>query len=268
VLADEGVQPFAAAPGQGHAPWQCRLPSRWMISTKRGRSDVSSGALEALFGVTGPRWIERIEVPEFLDVGGGWNAQKGGFAAAGKAIAWHRLSDRQQGAMCTIPRVCVECAIPGAAKPSVQRITSICSTRATLADRARTEKAGFGAPYDALVMPTTSNTPPPGSRDLRRRQGVRPGRESTRACAIARLINMIDGCWRDFAPRTSRRGRKCRLGLMLAASGGSDRRMSSNSPAGNGGRHSCFDLTFTIDEFTARPTPLTLADRSGRRRRL
>ena len=44
--------------------------------------------------------IERIEVPEFLDVGV-MNA-KGGFAAA-ESYAWHRYPDRQPRATSTIP---------------------------------------------------------------------------------------------------------------------------------------------------------------------
>ncbi len=75
------------------------------------------------------------------------------------------------------------------------------------------------APYDALVLPTTANTPP-------RIADLADDKAFTRANLLAlrncTLINMIDGC--AISLPAHREG-EVPVGLMLAASGGSDRRI-------------------------------------------
>ena len=75
------------------------------------------------------------------------------------------------------------------------------------------------APYDALVMPTTANTPP-------RIADLADDKAFTKANLLAlrncTLINMIDGCAISLP---AHRDGEVPVGLMLASSGGSDRRI-------------------------------------------
>jgi aspartyl-tRNA(Asn)/glutamyl-tRNA(Gln) amidotransferase subunit A len=75
------------------------------------------------------------------------------------------------------------------------------------------------APYDALVLPTTANTPP-------RIADLADDKAFTAANLLAlrncTLINMIDGC--AISLPCHREG-EVPVGLMLAAAGGSDRRI-------------------------------------------
>jgi aspartyl-tRNA(Asn)/glutamyl-tRNA(Gln) amidotransferase subunit A len=75
------------------------------------------------------------------------------------------------------------------------------------------------APYDALVLPTTANTPP-------RIADLADDKAFTHANLLAlrncTLINVIDGC--AISLPAHREG-EVPVGLMLAASGGSDRRI-------------------------------------------
>ena len=94
--------------------------------------------------------IEHIEVPEFLDVGM-MNA-KGGFSAA-ESYAWHRYLISSKGNVYD-PRVSVR-IMRGEAISAADYI-DLLNARRSLIARIATRLA----PYDALVMPTTSNTPP------------------------------------------------------------------------------------------------------------
>src|ERR1700688_479572 len=94
--------------------------------------------------------IERIEVPEFLD-GGVMNA-KGGFAAA-ESYAWHRYLIAGSGDAYD-PRVSSR-ILRGETISAADYIDLLNARRSFIA---RTETRI--APYDALVMPTTANTPP------------------------------------------------------------------------------------------------------------
>ena len=82
---------------------------------------------------------------------------------------------------------------------------------------ARTEKRI--APYDALVMPTTANTPPKIA-DLADDKAFTV--ENLRALRNCSLINTLDGC--AISLPAHREG-EVPVGLMVAASGGSDRRV-------------------------------------------
>jgi aspartyl-tRNA(Asn)/glutamyl-tRNA(Gln) amidotransferase subunit A len=75
------------------------------------------------------------------------------------------------------------------------------------------------APYDALVLPTTANTPP-RIADLGDDKAFT--RENLRALRNCTPINMIDGC--AISLPAHREG-EMPVGLMLAASGGNDRRI-------------------------------------------
>ena len=75
------------------------------------------------------------------------------------------------------------------------------------------------APYDALVMPTTANTPP-RIADLADDKAFTT--QNLRALRNCMLINMIDGC--SISLPAHREG-EVPVGFMLAATGGSDRRI-------------------------------------------
>jgi aspartyl-tRNA(Asn)/glutamyl-tRNA(Gln) amidotransferase subunit A len=75
------------------------------------------------------------------------------------------------------------------------------------------------APYDALILPTTANTPPRIADLADDKAFTKANLLSLRNCA---LINMIDGC--AISLPCHREG-EVPVGLMLAASGGSDRRI-------------------------------------------
>src|SRR6266436_2961373 len=94
--------------------------------------------------------IERIEVPEFLDVG--VMNSKGGFAAA-ESYAWHRYLIISHGNVYD-PRVAMR-ILRGEAISAADYIDLLNARKSFIA---RTEARI--APYDALVLPTTANTPP------------------------------------------------------------------------------------------------------------
>jgi aspartyl-tRNA(Asn)/glutamyl-tRNA(Gln) amidotransferase subunit A len=153
--------------------------------------------------------IDRIEVPEFLDVG--VMNTKGGFAAA-ESYAWHRYLITSKGDVYD-PRVSAR-ILRGEAISAADYIDLLGARKSLIA---RTEKRI--ASYDALVMPTTANTPP-RIADLADDQAfTKANLMSLRNCS---LINMIDGC--AISLPCHREG-EAPVGLMLAASSGSDRRI-------------------------------------------
>ncbi len=153
--------------------------------------------------------IEHIEVPEFLDVGV-MNA-KGGFAAA-ESFAWHRYLITSKGNEYD-PRVAVR-IMRGEAITAADYI-DLLNARRSLIARIATRLA----PYDALVMPTTANTPPRIADLADDKAFATANLRSLRNCT---LINMIDGC--AISLPAHREG-EVPVGLMLAATGGSDRRI-------------------------------------------
>jgi aspartyl-tRNA(Asn)/glutamyl-tRNA(Gln) amidotransferase subunit A len=153
--------------------------------------------------------IERIKVPEFLDVG--VMNTKGGFAAA-ESYAWHRYLIVSHGDVYD-PRVSMR-ILRGEAISAADYI-DLLNARKSLITRA----AARFSPYDALVLPTTANTPP-RIADLGDDQAfTKANLLSLRNCT---LINMIDGC--AISLPCHREG-EVPVGLMLAASGGNDRRI-------------------------------------------
>jgi aspartyl-tRNA(Asn)/glutamyl-tRNA(Gln) amidotransferase subunit A len=153
--------------------------------------------------------IERIEVPEFLDVG--VMNTKGGFAAA-ESYAWHRYLLTSKGDVYD-PRVAAR--ILRGEGVSAADYLDLVSARRSLIARA----AARLAPYDALVMPTTANTPPRIADLADDKAFTVANLRSLRNCS---LINMIDGC--AISIPAQREG-DVPVGLMLASSGGADRRI-------------------------------------------
>jgi aspartyl-tRNA(Asn)/glutamyl-tRNA(Gln) amidotransferase subunit A len=153
--------------------------------------------------------IEHIEVPEFLDAGV-MNA-KGGFAAA-ESFAWHRYLITSKGDIYD-PRVYVR-IMRGEAITAADYI-DLLNARRSLIARIATRLA----PYDALVMPTTANTPPRIADLADDRAFASANLRSLRNCT---LINMIDGC--AISLPAHREG-EVPVGFMLASTGDSDRRI-------------------------------------------
>jgi aspartyl-tRNA(Asn)/glutamyl-tRNA(Gln) amidotransferase subunit A len=153
--------------------------------------------------------IERIEVPEFLDVA--VMNTKGGFAAA-ESFAWHRYLIVGSGDVYD-PRVSLR--IMRGESISAADYIDLLVTRKSMIERATVRLA----PYDALIMPTTANTPPVIAELADDKAFTKANLLSLRNCT---LINMIDGC--AISLPCHREG-EVPVGLMLAASGGSDRRI-------------------------------------------
>jgi aspartyl-tRNA(Asn)/glutamyl-tRNA(Gln) amidotransferase subunit A len=205
VLADETVVALQPRPVQG---------MRLAVPTTVALDDLDDAvarsferALETL-SRRGAR-IERIAVPEFLDVG--VMNSKGGFAAT-ESYAWHRYLIASKGDVYD-PRV--SSRILRGESISAADYIDLVEARKSLIARA----AARLAPYDALVMPTTANTPPVIADLADDKAFTRENLRSLRNCT---LINMIDGC--AISLPCHREG-EVPVGLMLAASGGGDRRI-------------------------------------------
>jgi aspartyl-tRNA(Asn)/glutamyl-tRNA(Gln) amidotransferase subunit A len=153
--------------------------------------------------------IEHIEVPEFLDVG--VINSKGGFAAS-ESYAWHRYLLTSKGDVYD-PRVSIRILRGGSM--SAADYIDLLNARRSLVARA----AARVAPYDALIMPTTANTPPRIADLADDKAFTTANVRSLRNCT---LINMIDGCAISLP---SHREGDVPVGLMLASSGGADRRI-------------------------------------------
>src|SRR6516165_2573558 len=153
--------------------------------------------------------IERIEMPEFLDIG--VMNSKGGFAAS-ESYAWHRYLLTSKGDVYD-PRVSIRILRGGSM--SAADYIDLLNARRSLVARA----AARLAPYDALIMPTTANTPPRIADLADDKAFTTANLRSLRNCT---LINMIDGC--AISLPAHREG-DVPVGLMLASSGGADRRI-------------------------------------------
>src|SRR5712675_701994 len=153
--------------------------------------------------------IERIEVPEFLDVG--VMNTKGGFAAA-ESYAWHRYLIVSHGDVYD-PRVSLR--ILRGESISAADYIDLLEARKSLIARATVRLA----PYDALVLPTTANTPPRIADLAADKAFTKANLLSLRNCT---LINMMDGC--AISLPCHREG-EAPVGLMLASSDGTDRRI-------------------------------------------
>ncbi|WP_315757748.1 MULTISPECIES: amidase [unclassified Bradyrhizobium] len=205
VLADEPIRPLAARPVKG-----LRLAVPTTIVLDELDAEVAETFERALQSLAKQgALIERIEFPEFLDVG--VIGMKGGFAAA-ESYAWHRFLLTAKGDVYD-PRVSVR--IMRGEAITVPDYIEMLNARRSLVKRA----AARIAPYDALVMPTTANAPP-RIADLADDQVF--ARENIRALRNCTFINMIDGC--AISLPAHRHG-EVPVGLMLAQSGGNDRKL-------------------------------------------
>ena len=205
VLADEPVQPLQPRAIKG---MRLAVPTTVVLDELDDAvAQTFERALETLSRQGA--LIERIAVPEFLDVAA-MNA-KGGFAAA-ESYAWHRYLIASKGDVYD-PRVSMR--ILRGESLSAADYVDLLGARKSLIARATVRLA----PYDALILPTTANTPPRIADLADDRAFTKANLLSLRNCT---LINMIDGC--AISLPAHREG-EVPVGLMLAASGGSDRRI-------------------------------------------
>jgi aspartyl-tRNA(Asn)/glutamyl-tRNA(Gln) amidotransferase subunit A len=205
VLADEPVQPLQPRPIKG-----MRLAVPTTVALDELDDEVARSFDRALENLSRQgALIERIEVPEFLDVG--VMNTKGGFAAA-ESYAWHRYLIAGHGDVYD-PRVSLR-IMRGEAISAADYI-DLLQMRKSLIARANLRLA----PYDAVVMPTTAITPPRIADLADDKAFTKANLLSLRNCT---LINMIDGC--AISLPCHREG-EAPVGLMLAASGGSDRQI-------------------------------------------
>ena len=205
VLANETIAPLQPRPVKG---MRLAVPTTVALDElEEAVARTFERALETLsrHGAL----IERIAVPEFLDVG--VMNTKGGFAAA-ESYAWHRYLIVSRGNVYD-PRVAMR--IRRGEAISAADYIDLLEMRKSLITRSTVRLA----PYDALVLPTTANTPP-------RIADLADDKAFTAANLLAlrncTLINMIDGC--AISLPCHREG-EVPVGLMLAAAGGSDRRI-------------------------------------------
>jgi aspartyl-tRNA(Asn)/glutamyl-tRNA(Gln) amidotransferase subunit A len=205
VLANETFVPLQPRPIRG---MRLAVPTTLVLD---GLDDAVAQAFDRALEALSRQGalIERIEVPEFLDVG--VMNTKGGFAAA-ESYAWHRYLIASHGDVYD-PRVSMR-ILRGEAISAADYI-DLLEARKSLIARATVRLA----PYDALVLPTTANTPP-RIADLADDKAF--AKENLRSLRNCTLINMIDGC--AISLPCHREG-EVPVGLMLAASGGSDRRI-------------------------------------------
>jgi aspartyl-tRNA(Asn)/glutamyl-tRNA(Gln) amidotransferase subunit A len=205
VLAAEPILPLTSRPIKG---MRLAVPATVVLDNlDEAVAKTFERALETL-SRQGAR-IERIEVPEFHDVGI-MNAN-GGFSAA-ESYAWHRYLIASKGDMYD-PRVRVR-ILRGEALSAADYVDFVIARRSLIArTNARLVR------YDALVMPTTANTPPRIADLAGDKAFAAANLRSLRNCL---LINMVDGC--AISLPAHREG-DVPVGLMLASSGGSDRRI-------------------------------------------
>jgi aspartyl-tRNA(Asn)/glutamyl-tRNA(Gln) amidotransferase subunit A len=205
VLAGEPIVPLQPRPIRG-----MRLAVPTTIALDELEDDVARSFERALETLSRQgALIERIAVPEFLDIG--VMNSKGGFAAA-ESYAWHRYLIASKGDVYD-PRVHIR-ILRGEGISAADYI-ELLEARRSLVTRA----AARLAPYDALVMPTTANTPPKIADLADDKAFTKANLLALRNCT---LINMIDGC--AISLPCHREG-EVPVGLMLASSGGADRRI-------------------------------------------
>ena len=205
VLANEAIVPLQPRPIKG-----MRLAVPTTVALDELDDEVARTFERALETLSRQgALIERIAVPEFLDIGL-MNA-KGGFAAA-ESYAWHRYLIASKG---NVYDSRVSLRILRGESISAADYIDLLGARKSLIARATVHLA----PYDAMVLPTTANTPP-RIADMKDDQAfTKANLLSLRNCT---LINMIDGC--AISLPAHREG-EIPVGLMLAGSGGSDRRI-------------------------------------------
>jgi aspartyl-tRNA(Asn)/glutamyl-tRNA(Gln) amidotransferase subunit A len=205
ILADEPVQPLQPRAIKGA---RFAVPTTIVLDELDDHVAQSFERTLATLSRLGAS-IERIEVPEFLDVA--IMNSKGGFAAA-ESYAWHRYLLESHGDIYD-PRVSSRIA-RGEAISAADYIDML-GARKSMIERAETRFA----PYDAVVMPTCAIKPPRIDDLADDKAFTKANLLSLRNCT---LINMMDGC--AISLPCHRTG-EAPVGFMLGAAGGSDRRI-------------------------------------------
>jgi aspartyl-tRNA(Asn)/glutamyl-tRNA(Gln) amidotransferase subunit A len=216
-LADEPVIPLQPRPIKG---MRLAVPTTIVLDELEDAvAQTFERALETLsrHGAL----IERIEVPEFLDAAQ-MNA-KGGFAAA-ESYAWHRYLIASKGDIYD-PRVASR-IMRGESQSAADYVDLLGARRSLIA-----RIAVRLAPYDAMILPTTANTPPRIADLADDKAFTHANLLALRNCS---LINVIDGC--AISLPAHRQG-DVPVGLMLAATGGADRRIFELAAAMEGVIH-------------------------------
>jgi aspartyl-tRNA(Asn)/glutamyl-tRNA(Gln) amidotransferase subunit A len=205
ILADEPVRPLNPRPVKG---MRLAVPTTIALDDLDDRvAQIFDRTLEDLSRLGAS--IERIDVPEFRDVG--VINSNGGFAAA-ESYAWHRYLIESHGDVYD-PRV----------SSRILRGQSI--TAADYIDILEARKSFIArttarlAPYDAAVMPTCAITPPRISDLADDKAFMKANLLSLRNCT---LTNMMDGCAISLP---CHRTDEAPVGFMLSAVAGSDRRI-------------------------------------------
>jgi aspartyl-tRNA(Asn)/glutamyl-tRNA(Gln) amidotransferase subunit A len=205
VLAGEPVQPLQPRPIKG-----MRLAVPTTVALDELADQVAQSFERALELLSRQgALIERIEVPEFLDVA--VMNSKGGFAAA-ESYAWHRYLIASHGDVYD-PRVSSR-ILRGEAISAADYIDLLNARKSFV-----TRTAARFAAYDALAMPTSAITPPAIAALADDKAFAKANLLSLRNCT---LINMMDGC--AISLPCHRHG-EAPVGFMLAAAAGSDRRI-------------------------------------------
>src|ERR1700736_4701281 len=177
VLADEPIVPLQPRPIKG-----MRLAVPTTVALDELEDDVARTFERALETLSRQgALIERIAVPEFLDVA--VMNTKGGFVAA-ESYAWHRYLIVSKGDVYD-PRVSKR-ILRGESLSAAEYIDLLGARRSLIA-----RAAVRLAPYDALLLPTTANTPPRIADMADDKAFTKANLLSLRNCT---LINMIDGC--------------------------------------------------------------------------
>lgn len=205
VLADEPIAPVASRAVKG---LRLAVPTTVMLDELDPVvTQTFERALDRL--TSAGAMIEWIAVPEFADVRT-LNA-KGGFSAA-ESWAWHRALIARKADLYD-PRV-ISRIWRGESLSAADYVDLLAMRRAMIAGFERRV-----APYDALIAPTVAITPPVIADLADDAAYTRANLLSLRNCT---LINTIDGC--AISLPCHREG-DAPVGLMLAAAGGSDRRI-------------------------------------------
>jgi aspartyl-tRNA(Asn)/glutamyl-tRNA(Gln) amidotransferase subunit A len=217
VLADEPVIPLQPRPIRG---MRLAVPTTIVLDELEDAvARTFERTLETL--ISQGALIERIAVPEFHDVAQ-MNA-KGGFAAA-ESYAWHRYLIASKGDIYD-PRVASR--IMRGESQSAADYIDLLGARRSLIERIAVRLA----PYDAMILPTTANTPPRIADLADDKAFTHANLLALRNCS---LINVIDGC--AISLPAHRQG-EVPVGLMLAATGGADRRIFELAAAMEGVIH-------------------------------
>ena len=205
VLADEPIAPVAPRPVKG---LRFAVPTTVMLDELDPVvTQTFERALDRL--TSAGAMIEWIAIPEFAEVRT-LNA-KGGFSAA-EGWAWHRALIARKADLYD-PRV-IGRIWRGESLSAADYVDLLAMRRAMIAGFERRV-----APYDALIAPTVAITPPAIADLADDAAYTRANVLSLRNCT---LINTIDGC--AISLPCHREG-DAPVGLMLAAAGGSDRRI-------------------------------------------